>query len=68
VRGVGEPPFLPLAPAILVSIHDATGIWMDEITVTPERAWRALHSRIEIERHITGLSDLQKKGQIEVQE
>ncbi len=44
-RGVGEPPFLPLAPAILAAIHDATGIWMDEIPVTPERMWKALRSR-----------------------
>ena len=44
-RGVGEPPFLPLAPAILAAIHDATGIWMDEIPVTPERMWRALHEK-----------------------
>lgn len=42
-RGVGELPFLPLAPAILAAIHDATGIWMNEIPVTPERIWRALH-------------------------
>jgi len=42
-RGVGEPPFLPLAPAIIAAIHDATGIWMDEIPVTPERMWCALH-------------------------
>jgi len=42
-RGVGEPPFLPLAPAILAAIHDATGIWMDEIPVTPERMWRTVH-------------------------
>ncbi len=43
-RGVGEPPFLPLAPAILAAIHDATGIWIDEIPVTPERMWQALKS------------------------
>ncbi len=43
-RGVGEPPFLPLAPAILAAIHDATGIWIDKIPVTPERMWRALHN------------------------
>jgi len=42
-RGVGEPPFLPLAPSILFAIHDATGIWIDEIPVTPERMWQALH-------------------------
>jgi len=46
-RGVGEPPFLPLAPAILAAIHDATGIWMDEIPVTPERMWQALQNKQE---------------------
>ena len=46
-RGVGEPPFLPLAPAILAAIHDATGIWMDEIPVTPERMWHALQNQRE---------------------
>jgi CO/xanthine dehydrogenase Mo-binding subunit len=46
-RGVGEPPFLPLAPAILAAIHDATGIWMDEIPVTPERMWQALREKVE---------------------
>ncbi len=44
-RGVGEPPFLPLAPAILAAIHDATGKWVDEIPVTSERMWNALHGR-----------------------
>ena len=48
-RGVGEPPFLPLAPAILAAIHDATGIWMDEIPVTSERMWQALHSKNDSE-------------------
>jgi CO/xanthine dehydrogenase Mo-binding subunit len=41
-RGVGEPPFLPLAPAILDAIHNATGIWIDQIPVTAERMWQAL--------------------------
>ncbi len=41
-RGVGEMPFLPLAPAILAAIHDATGVWLNEIPVTPERLWQAL--------------------------
>ena len=39
-RGVGEPPFLPLAPAI----HDATGAWLDELPATPERMLAALKS------------------------
>jgi CO/xanthine dehydrogenase Mo-binding subunit len=49
-RGVGELPFLPLAPAILAAIHDATGIWMNEIPVTPERMGRMLHQRGEESR------------------
>lgn len=44
-RGVGELPFLPLAPAILAAIYDATGVWMDAIPVTPERMWRALQRK-----------------------
>lgn len=43
-RGIGELPFLPLAPAVVAAIHDATGIWLNEIPVTPERMWRAIHS------------------------
>jgi CO/xanthine dehydrogenase Mo-binding subunit len=35
-RGMGEMPFLPLAPAIAAAVHDATGIWMDFIPLTPE--------------------------------
>lgn len=42
-RGVGEPPFLPLAPAIMAAIHHATGVWMDELPITPEHVWRRLH-------------------------
>jgi CO/xanthine dehydrogenase Mo-binding subunit len=41
-RGVGELPFLPLGPALLAAIHDATGIWLNQIPVTPERLWRAI--------------------------
>jgi len=41
-RGVGELPFLPVAPAIGAAIHDATGVWIDEFPYTPERVLRAL--------------------------
>ncbi len=41
-RGMGELPFLPLAPAIAAAIHDATGVWIDEFPFTPERVLRAL--------------------------
>ena len=41
-RGVGELPYLPVAPAIASAIHDATGVWIDELPLTPERVLRAL--------------------------
>ncbi len=41
-RGVGELPFLTVAPAIAAAIHDATGIWINEFPFTPERVLRAL--------------------------
>jgi len=36
-RGMAEMPFIPLAPAIAAALHDATGIWFDEIPLIPER-------------------------------
>jgi CO/xanthine dehydrogenase Mo-binding subunit len=41
-RGVGELPYLPVAPVIASAIHDATGVWIDELPLTPERVLRAL--------------------------
>ncbi len=41
-RGLGELPFLPVAPAIAAAIHDATGVWINEFPFTPERVLRAL--------------------------
>jgi CO/xanthine dehydrogenase Mo-binding subunit len=41
-RGVGELPFLPLAPAIAAAVHDATSVWFDEFPLTPERVLRGL--------------------------
>jgi CO/xanthine dehydrogenase Mo-binding subunit len=37
VRGMGEMPFIPLAPALVAAVHDATGAWFDELPLTPER-------------------------------
>ena len=36
-RGMAEMPFIPLAPALVAAVHDATGIWFDEIPLTPDR-------------------------------
>ncbi len=41
-RGLGEMPFLPIAPAIAAAIHDATGAWIDSFPMTPERVLHAL--------------------------
>jgi CO/xanthine dehydrogenase Mo-binding subunit len=41
-RGLGELPFLPVAPAISAAIHDATGVWINEFPFTPERILRAI--------------------------
>ena len=41
-RGLGELPFLTVAPVIGAAIHDATGVWIDEFPFTPERVLRAL--------------------------
>ena len=37
VRGMAEMPFIPLAPAITGALYDATGVWFDEIPLTPSR-------------------------------
>jgi len=41
-RGVGELPFLPLPPAILAAIHNATGVWINELPATPDKVLVAL--------------------------
>ncbi|NWF64202.1 MAG: xanthine dehydrogenase family protein [Chloroflexi bacterium] len=41
-RGVGELPYLPVAPAIAAAIHDAIGVWLNEFPFTPERVLKAL--------------------------
>jgi len=41
-RGMAEMPFLPLTPAIMAAMHDATGIWFSEFPLTPERVLHKL--------------------------
>ena len=50
VRGVGEMPFLPLAPALVAAVHDAVGVaglWFDELPLTPERILNGLEDVIK---------------------
>ncbi len=44
-RGMGEMPFLPLAPAVMDAVHAATGVWFDEFPLTPERVLKELSER-----------------------
>ena len=41
-RGMAEMPFLPLAPAVIAAVHDATGVWFHAFPLTPERVLRGL--------------------------
>lgn len=41
-RGMGEMPYMPLAPAIVDAVHNATGVWFDSFPLTPERVLRGL--------------------------
>ncbi len=42
VRGMGEMPFIPFAPALVAAVHDATGVWIDRLPMTPERVLQSL--------------------------
>jgi CO/xanthine dehydrogenase Mo-binding subunit len=44
-RGMGEMPFIALAPALIAAVHDATGVWFDEFPLTRERVLKGLRDR-----------------------
>ncbi len=41
-RGMAEMPYIPIAPAVVAALHDATGVWFDEFPLIPERILRGL--------------------------
>jgi CO/xanthine dehydrogenase Mo-binding subunit len=45
-RGMAEMPFGPVAPAIAAAVHDATGVWVDRLPITPEALFTKLQSEI----------------------
>lgn len=55
IRGMAEMPFIPLAPAIIAAVHDATGAWLDEFPLTP---WKVLDA---IKSHREGRTDSEEK-------
>ena len=45
-RGVAEMPLVPLTPAIASAIHDATGAWVTQQPMTPERVLEAINGQL----------------------
>ncbi len=43
-RGMAEMPFIPLAPAVIAAVHDATGVWFDRFPLTPSRVVEGLRA------------------------
>jgi CO/xanthine dehydrogenase Mo-binding subunit len=54
VRGIGEVSFIPMAAAICGAVKDATGVWINQIPMTPPRVLQKLGETGEAER-IPGL-------------
>lgn len=44
-KGVGELAIAPTAPAIAIAIHNAAGIWLNELPMTQEKILNALQSK-----------------------
>lgn len=44
-RGMGEIPFVPLAPAVAAAVHHATGVWVDHLPIRPGELLQALASQ-----------------------
>ena len=63
-RGMAEMPFIPLAPAITAAVHDATGIWMDLIPLTPDRVVDLESITPAFVKHITERERLQRELEI----
>ncbi len=41
-KEAGQGPLLPVPPAVASAVHDALGVWIDEVPVTPEKVLEAL--------------------------
>jgi CO/xanthine dehydrogenase Mo-binding subunit len=44
-KGMGEMTANPPAPALVNAVHDAVGVWITELPLTPERVLRALEAQ-----------------------
>ena len=41
-KGMSEGALLPVAPAVAAAVHDATGVRIRDLPLSPERVWRAM--------------------------
>lgn len=41
-RGMAEMPLIPYAAAVVAAVHDATGVWLDALPLTPDRVLSGL--------------------------
>jgi 4-hydroxybenzoyl-CoA reductase alpha subunit len=44
-KEAGQGPLLPVPPAVCAAVHDALGVWIDEIPITPEKVVEALRRK-----------------------
>jgi CO/xanthine dehydrogenase Mo-binding subunit len=44
VKGIGENPITPVAPAIANAIEDAVGVRIKDLPITAEKIYRAMHA------------------------
>jgi CO/xanthine dehydrogenase Mo-binding subunit len=44
-KEAGQGPLLPVPPAVCSAVHDALGVWIDEVPVTPEKVLEALRRK-----------------------
>ncbi len=47
-KGIAEITMIPVTPAIINAIHDATGAWVDSLPATPEKVFRAIRERTTV--------------------
>jgi len=43
-HGIGEPPMSPPAPAVAAAVHNAVGVWMENMPMTREKMLAALRN------------------------
>jgi 4-hydroxybenzoyl-CoA reductase alpha subunit len=46
-KEVGQGPLLPVPPAIANAIHDAVGVRIDEVPITPEKVLKAIKTKMQ---------------------